>query len=161
MSVPIGDKMPLPTEDKARKAIPIFTFLTEYFPDAVLAMVGVSVAGNIQHNPELDPADIRWAREKSRDQLNTAMRHLWDRGTGTERDADGQWHLAKAAWRILAQLQLDIEKERELDALEEGPYDEYDYVPDMDYVGEYMGEQDCDVEDCTLHRYIPGHDGPV
>jgi hypothetical protein len=118
--------MPLPTEDKARKAIPIFTFLTEYFPDAVLAMVGVSVAGNIQHNPELDPADIRWAREKSRDQLNTAMRHLWDRGTGTPRDADGQWHLAKAAWRILAQLQLDIEAERTKD-VDTRPRSYYNY----------------------------------
>ncbi len=103
----------LPTEDKARKAIPLFTFLTTYFPDAVLAMVGVSVAGNVQHNPDLDPADIKWAREKSRDQLNTAMRHLWDHGTGVKRDADGQWHLAKAAWRLLAQLQLDIEAERD------------------------------------------------
>lgn len=102
----------LPTDDKARKMIPLFTFLTQYFPDAILAMVGVSVAGNVQHNPELSPADIKWAREKSRDQMNTAQRHIWDYGTGVKRDVDGQWHLAKAAWRILAQLQLDIEEER-------------------------------------------------
>jgi hypothetical protein len=103
--------MPLPTEYAARKAIPIFTFLTKYFPDAVLAMVDVSVKGNKQHNPELKPADIKWSREKSTDQLNTAMRHLWDHGTGTPKDTDGAYHLAKAAWRILAELQLTIESE--------------------------------------------------
>jgi Domain of unknown function (DUF5664) len=102
----------LPTTDKERKALPIFTFLTKYFPDAIVAMVNVSVQGNIQHNPELAPADIKWARGKSTDQLNTAMRHMWDHGTGTTRDSDGQYHLAKAAWRILAQLQLTIEDER-------------------------------------------------
>jgi hypothetical protein len=105
----------LPTTDKERKALPIFTFLTQYFPDAVVAMVNVAVQGNIQHNPELAPADIKWARGKSTDQLNTAMRHLWDHGTGTERDSDGQYHLAKAAWRILAQLQLTIEDAQLMD----------------------------------------------
>jgi hypothetical protein len=101
----------LPTTDKERKALPIFTFLTKYFPDAIIALVNVSVQGNIQHNPELKPADIKWARGKSTDQLNTAMRHMWDHGTGTVRDSDGQYHLAKAAWRILAELQLTIEAE--------------------------------------------------
>jgi hypothetical protein len=122
----------LPTTDKERKALPIFTFLTKYFPDAVIALVNVSVRGNIQHNPELAPADIKWARGKSTDQLNTAMRHMWDHGTGTTRDSDGQYHLAKAAWRILAQLQLTIESEqcydgdvpdREACDPQPGPYD--------------------------------------
>jgi len=99
----------LPTNDKERKALPILTFLTRYFPDAILAMVRVSVAGNIQHNPELAPADIKWAREKSTDQMNTAFRHMWDHATGTKLDSDGQYHLAKAAWRLLAELQLTIE----------------------------------------------------
>lgn len=102
----------LPTDDKSRKALPILTFLTEYFPDAVLEMVKVSVAGNIQHNPELAPEDIKWARGKSMDQLNTAMRHMWDHKTGTVRDSDGQYHLAKTAWRVLAELQLTIEREQ-------------------------------------------------
>lgn len=102
----------LPTDDKSRKALPILTFLTEYFPDAVLEMVKVSVAGNIQHNPELAPEDIKWARGKSMDQLNTAFRHMWDHKTGTVRDSDGQYHLAKTAWRVLAELQLTIERSR-------------------------------------------------
>jgi Domain of unknown function (DUF5664) len=106
--------MSLPTEDKARKEIPIWSYLMGYFPDALLAVVGVCVAGNKQHNPELAPSDIKWSRGKSTDQMNTAMRHQWDYGTGTKRDSDGQWHLAKAIWRLSAQLQLDIEAEREI-----------------------------------------------
>ena len=103
--------MSLPTDDKARKALPIFSYTFEYFPDAYLAEVQVAVAGNEQHNPG---QPLHWAREKSKDQMNTALRHIWDYGTGTKKDTDGQWHLAKAIWRLKAQLQLDIEAERNL-----------------------------------------------
>jgi hypothetical protein len=98
----------LPTDDKARKALPIFTYLTEYFPDATLAEVGVAVAGNEQHNPG-EP--LHWARDKSKDQLNTAFRHIWDHKRGTTKDIDGQYHLAKAIWRLKAELQLLIESD--------------------------------------------------
>ena len=101
--------MSLPTDDKARKALPLFTYLTEYFPDALLAELGVAVAGNNQHNPG-EP--LHWAREKSKDQMNTAFRHIWDHARGTHKDTDGQWHLAKAIWRLKAELQLAIEAER-------------------------------------------------
>lgn len=106
--VPPGSS--LPTDDKARKTLPIFTYLTEYFPDALLAEVGVAVAGNDQHNPG---QPLHWAREKSKDQLNTAFRHLWDHKSGVTKDTDGQYHLAKAIWRLKAELQLLIEKDRE------------------------------------------------
>jgi hypothetical protein len=99
----------LPSDDKARKALPIFTYLMEYFPDAFLAEVAVAVAGNNQHNPG---QPLHWAREKSVDQMNTAARHMFDYGRGVKKDTDGQWHLAKAIWRLKAQLQLDIEAER-------------------------------------------------
>jgi hypothetical protein len=100
--------MSLPTDDKARKRLQMFTYLMEYFPDAFLAEVEVAVAGNEQHNPG-EP--LNWARGKSKDQLNTAFRHLWDHARGTKKDIDGQWHLAKAIWRLKAQLQLEIEAE--------------------------------------------------
>ena len=100
----------LPTDDKERKAMELWTFLMEYFPDTFLAVFGVARAGNAQHNPG-EP--LRWAREKSTDQLNTAFRHLWDYGRGVRRDTDGQYHLAKAIWRLSAQLQLDIEADRD------------------------------------------------
>jgi hypothetical protein len=102
----------LPLDDASRKALPIFTFLTEYFPDVVVELTKLCVAGNIQHNKDLAPADIKWAREKSKDQLNTAFRHLWDRAIGAHYDADGIAHLTKTVWRSMAQRQLDIEAER-------------------------------------------------
>lgn len=98
----------LPTDDKARKALPLWTFLMEYFPDAFLAVANVAIAGNEQHNPG---QPLHWAREKSTDQMNTAFRHMWDHGRGVQKDTDGQYHLAKAIWRLSAELQLMIEKE--------------------------------------------------
>jgi hypothetical protein len=104
-----GPYLGLPTEDAARKRLKLWTFMFDYFPDAWLAIVEVAVAGNEQHNKG---QPMHWAREKSTDQMNTAFRHQWDYGRGVKRDTDGQYHLAKAAWRLMAQLQLDIEADR-------------------------------------------------
>lgn len=101
--------MTLPTDYQERKDLPLYDFMFQYFPDAWLAVVQVAVAGNKQHNPG-EP--LHWARGKSMDQMNTAFRHIFDYGTGTSIDTDGCHHLAKAAWRLMAQLQLDIEAER-------------------------------------------------
>lgn len=101
--------MTLPTDDKSRKGDwPLWDFMFGYFPKAWLQVVRVAVEGNKQHNPG-EP--LHWARGKSMDQLNTAFRHLFDYGTGTKKDTDGQYHLAKAIWRLMAQLQLEIEEE--------------------------------------------------
>jgi hypothetical protein len=89
-----------------RKAHPIVTGVLDYFPDALLEVSAVSKAGNDQHNPG---QPLHWAREKSTDHADTIGRHLIDRGT---RDVDGQRHTAKAAWRILAMLQLEIEADK-------------------------------------------------
>jgi hypothetical protein len=99
----------LPTDDKTRKALPIFTGVLMYFPDALLAIAEVSRKGNEQHNPG---QPLHWAREKSVDQLNTALRHMIDHGQGVVKDTDGGYHMAKAAWRCLAELQLTIERDR-------------------------------------------------
>lgn len=101
--------MPLPTDAKERKRLQLYTFMFKYFPDAWLAMVDVARAGNDQHNPG-EP--LHWAREKSTDQMNAAFNHIFDYGQGSQKDTDGCWHLAKAIWRLSAQLQLDIEAER-------------------------------------------------
>jgi hypothetical protein len=101
--------MSLPTNDAERKALPLWTFLTEYFPDAFVAVANVAIAGNQQHNPG---QPLHWAREKSTDQMNTAFRHMFDYGLKTVKDTDGQYHLAKAIWRLSAELQLLIEKEQ-------------------------------------------------
>ena len=99
----------LPTSDKERKDLPLWDFMFGYFPDAFLEVVKVAVEGNKQHNPG---EKLHWARGKSMDQMNTAFRHQFDYGSGTPKDSDGCYHLAKAIWRLSAQLQLDIEAER-------------------------------------------------
>ena len=109
--------MRLPTEDKDRKALPLWTFLIEYFPDTFLAVANVAIKGNEQHNPG---QPLHWDREKSKDQMNTAFRHQFDHGRGVRRDTDGQYHLAKAIWRLSAELQLLIEAE-ERESSQDGP----------------------------------------
>ena len=95
-------------EAKKRKGTPLYSGVIKYFPDALMEVAKVSQVGNDQHNPN-EP--LHWAREKSTDQLDCAARHLTDHARGDVFDDDGMRHLAKAAWRILAQLQLDLEKD--------------------------------------------------
>lgn len=99
-----GGKPYLPTDYAARKDIPICTGVLDYFPLALLEVALVSNSGNAQHNPG---EDLHWARGKSMDQMNTTIRHIMERGN---LDSDGRPHLAKAAWRILAALQIECEK---------------------------------------------------
>ena len=103
--------MTLPTDPALRKKLQLFTYMFGYFPDAWLAEVDVARTGNEQHNPG-EP--LHWARDKSTDQMNAAFNHLFDYGEGQKKDTDGCWHLAKAIWRLKAQLQLDIEAEKEV-----------------------------------------------
>lgn len=98
--------MNLPTDAKARKAIPIVTGVLDYFPDAIAAVAECSRAGNDQHNPG---QPLHWDRSKSFDHADCIGRHLIDRGT---LDSDGLRHSAKVAWRALAMLQMEIEKDR-------------------------------------------------
>lgn len=93
----------LPSDPLERKKYPIASGVLDYFPDAIVAVARVSWEGNNQHNPG-EP--LHWARGKSMDQDNTLQRHFLERG---KFDTDGQRHTAKAAWRILALLQLEIE----------------------------------------------------
>jgi len=103
------DAPALPTDYDARKALPLYDFMFGYFPLAWLEVAKVAVAGNDQHNPG-EP--LHWARGKSTDQLNTAFRHLFDHGTGAQLDTDGCYHLAKVIWRLSAELQLIVERNR-------------------------------------------------
>jgi Domain of unknown function (DUF5664) len=95
----------LPAEAGERKAIPLVTGLLDYFPSALIEVAKVSYAGNLQHNgPD---APLHWSRAKSSDHADTVLRHLMERGT---LDTDGTRHLAKACWRLLALLQLELEE---------------------------------------------------
>lgn len=85
---------PLPADAAARKAIPLCSGVLDYFPAALAEVAKCSHRGNEQHNPG-EP--LHWARGKSADHLDCAVRHI------VERD------LPAAAWRILAALQLECE----------------------------------------------------
>jgi len=97
----------LPSDPASRKNYPIATGVLDYFPDALAALAQISKAGNDQHNPGLP---LRWTRSKSGDESDTCMRHFLQRGTI---DTDGMRHTAKAAWRMLALLQKEIEQEQD------------------------------------------------
>jgi len=91
-----------------RKERPLYSGVLAYFPDALLEVAHVSFLGNKQHNPG---QPLHWAREKSTDHLDCIVRHVTDHAVNPI-DTDGALHLAKAAWRALAELQLFLEKER-------------------------------------------------
>ncbi len=105
MTEPFVSRPHLPSDPQERKRIPLYSGLVKYFPDALVAVARLSQVSNEQHNPG-EP--LHWAREKSTDQEDTLLRHLFDAGT---LDTDGQRHSAKLAWRALAILQLEIEND--------------------------------------------------
>ena len=100
----------LPTGAKERKQFPIASGFLDYFPDAIAAIAHISYRGNQQHNPD---KPLHWDRSKSSDEADTLMRHFLQRGT---LDTDGARHTAKAAWRLLALLQKELEAEQEINA---------------------------------------------
>jgi hypothetical protein len=88
-----------------RKKTPICTGVLDYFPDALAEVARVSMAGNKQHQTG---DTLVWDRTKSTDHADSAVRHIMDRG---RIDSDGRRHSAKAAWRLLALLQEEIEND--------------------------------------------------
>ena len=84
---------------KTRKEYPVKTGFLDYFRDAVFRVAHVSYVGNQQHNPG---QPTHWARGKSTDQLDCLVRHIMV--------GDDEEHLASAAWRAMAELQLFLEK---------------------------------------------------
>jgi hypothetical protein len=96
----------LPTDSEARKEIPLFSGVLNYFPLACAAVARLSKKGNDKHNPG---QPLHWAREKSTDHLDCIARHLVDVHT---KNADGEYEDATAmAWRALAVLQ-ELEEKR-------------------------------------------------
>ena len=93
----------LPGDPTQRKGAPVMTGAVDYFPLAIAEVSRVSKAGNDQHNPG---QPLHWARDKSKDHADCIVRHLIERG---RLDTDGQRHTAKAAWRVLALLQEELE----------------------------------------------------
>ena len=90
-----------------RKQMPVFSGVLNYFPDAIRELSKVSYVGNQQHNPD---KPLHWDRSKSGDELDALARHLLEAGTI---DTDGIRHSAKVAWRALANLQKELENDRD------------------------------------------------
>tara|TARA_R110002020_G_scaffold147537_1_gene322985 strand:- start:900 stop:1187 length:288 start_codon:yes stop_codon:yes gene_type:complete len=88
-----------------RKQTPIYTGLIKYFPKALAEVAKVSYMGNKQHHPD---KPLHWDRNKSSDELDALTRHLMEAG---KIDADGMRHSAKIAWRALANLEKELEKQ--------------------------------------------------
>lgn len=95
----------LPTDAAARKAAPMAEGVLWYFPAALAEVARVSKAGNDQHNPG---QPMHHARGKSTDHADCILRHLADAGL---KDSDGLRHTAKVAWRALALLQEELERQ--------------------------------------------------
>jgi len=100
-----GMKATLPTDATVRKNIPLASGCLYYFPAALADVARLSKIGNDQHNPG-EP--LYHARGKSTDHADTILRHLLDAGTI---DTDGVRHSTKVAWRALALLQEELERE--------------------------------------------------
>lgn len=129
----------IPEDNKARKQLPLFRYVTGYFPKALREACKVSVVNNVRYNPDRDPGDINWARDKSTDQMGSAFRHMMEHAvdgkifetvpeavakvTGIER----VYVLAEAFWRIGAALELEIEQQENLDT-PKVPEQGYGYV---------------------------------
>lgn len=102
---PRYDRKDLPSDAATRKAIPIATGVLDYFPLALAEVAVVSRVGNDQHNPG---QPLHWDKTKSMDHADSLVRHLLERGGF---DSDGVRHSAKAAWRALALLEIELEAE--------------------------------------------------
>lgn len=98
--------LPTPETDAERKALPVWTGCIRYFPSALCQVAAWSKLANDQHNPGMP---MHWARGKSMDQIDTAMRHLLD-ADAVEGEESEILHLRAAAWRVLARLQLACER---------------------------------------------------
>lgn len=102
----------LENDKQARKEAPLARGLFGYFPNACLHVAHVSFVANAQHNPGLP---MQWAFNKSSDEPDCELRHMLDAmragGAGESLtraeafDDDGLLHLAKKAWRSMADLE--------------------------------------------------------
>lgn len=88
-----------------RKQYPIVTGVLDYFPDAIAMVAHVSYLGNKKHNPG---QPMHHARGKSSDHMDCLGRHIIERD---QIETDNIRHLANAAWRTLAELQVALEEE--------------------------------------------------
>lgn len=88
--------------DTERKRVRIMA-LFEYFPDALVEVALVIAEGQNQHGT------AEWDKTKSNDHHGSLLRHMLQAGAV---DKDGRRHSGKVAWRALAALQMEFDRER-------------------------------------------------
>lgn len=94
-------------DSATRKTFPMCVGLLDYFPDALAEVARVSYLGNEKHNPG---QPMHHSRGKSMDHADCIVRHLVGRG-GFDGDVRES---AAMAWRALALLQEELEREHGL-----------------------------------------------
>lgn len=105
----------LPTDSAGRKKMPLVSGFLDYFPDACAAVSEISYYGNEKHNPG---EALHHSRGKSMDHADCIARHLTERGTFYTEIINGLpvhlRHTASLAWRAMALLQEELERENDL-----------------------------------------------
>lgn len=98
----------LPEEQELRNSYPLATGCLDYFPNALAEVARLSYLATKQHHPD---QPMHWDRSKSPEHRDKIMRHLVDAG---KFDDKGQRHSTMVAWRALANLQEELERELNL-----------------------------------------------
>jgi len=100
----------LPEDEALRREYPMFDGFMAYFPNAMAEVARLSWCATQQHHPD---QPMHWDRSKSTDHLNKIGRHMVDAG---KLDDKGQRHSAMIAWRAMANLQEELERDLGLPA---------------------------------------------
>lgn len=95
----------LPHDDKLRSEFPLADGLLDYFPNALAEIARHSKMAGDKHHPG-EP--LHWERGKSTDHRNKIIKHCIDAG---KKDSEGNRHSTALAWRALALLQEELERE--------------------------------------------------
>lgn len=100
----------LPEGQNERESFPLALGLLDYFPNALAEVSKLSLIATLQHHPD---EDMHWDRSKSTNHADKILRHLIDRGKLDDKE---QRHSAMVAWRSLAMLQEELERDLGLPA---------------------------------------------
>lgn len=98
----------IPEKQELRNEYPMASGLLDYFPNALAEVSRLSYLATQQHHPG---EKMHWDRSKSTDHLNKIVRHAVDAGRF---DDKGLRHSTMLAWRALANLQEELERDENL-----------------------------------------------
>lgn len=95
----------LPEDAEKRNEYPIAEGCLDYFPNAIAEVARLSYLATKQHHPD---KPMHWDRSKSTNHRDKILRHVIDSGSV---DDKGIRHSVMVAWRALALLQEELERE--------------------------------------------------